>query len=366
MDEFIKKVIWKVLVLTLIVIIGLSARWYTLFSLPMIHLFKEPLFFSDLLNKPIILPYFISLFFAVSNLLLIWYIGRLKISNEAGVLAAFLYAISPWTVYTDVSGSIFTFLLFCILVLYTGWNKITSLIAVLVLIYSSILTWPIVAGFIFKDRRKIFFSSLVILLIPLIFIAKGNAAGFKNIVSNQVSIFSNVGILNAVNVFRGETLNTNFGFISKIVENRYTYFGENLVFNYTNHFVPITYFTPQYRLLEFSYNPPIFLGFIIPFFIGLYSLFKDGKISLLAPTLFLIIPSVISRVSPSFERLILVAPFIFLVIAVGIIQMVKSKRLIIQMVLIGITALIALQTVIIILDISIRENIRLTEFLKLK
>src|SRR3989344_4782012 len=174
------------------------------------------------------------------NLFLIFNILTKLVNYKVALLAGFLYGISPWTAYLEVSGSLYIVLLFILLIIYKTFLKL------LINKYMNI-------GLMF--------------LVILFFLYK----------FNEVGIFSNIGLINSVNEFRGETSKTIFAPIGKLVENRYIYLGEHVLFNILKQFTPATYFSNQAKLLDFSFSPPIFLGFLLPFFFGINVLFKELK-----------------------------------------------------------------------------------------
>ena len=200
----------------------------------------------------------------IVNLLLIFRITQRSQGIKVGLLAALLYAISPWAAYLEIAASPYIILLTFLLALYAGTQ-------------------------VFSITKKI--SLILILIIIVIFIYK----------FNQFTIFTNIGLLNSINEYRGETNQSVFAPIAKIIENKYIYFSEHLIFSILKQFTPSTYFTNQAHLLGFSFSPPIFLGFIIPFLLGLVKLIKmlpGNKISEVLLIFLLVLPSIVSKNSP--------------------------------------------------------------------
>ena len=180
-------------------------------------------------------------------------------------------------------------------------------------------------------------------------------------------VFSDIGLLNSVNEYRGETNQSVFDPIGKIIENKYIYFSEHILFNVLKQFTPSTYFSNQAHLLGFSFSPPIYLGFIIPFMFGLIKLIKffpkNRKYHLL-PFFFLLLPSIFSKNSPDLSRLVLIAPIVFAIVASGIWELILNyKRKKYAFLLLLTIFIVGIQFAITLVDIAIREPIRLQMFL---
>ncbi|MBU0999832.1 hypothetical protein KKE78_00350, partial [Patescibacteria group bacterium] len=168
------------------------------------------------------------IFAGLTNLVLIFYIIYRLANYKVGLLAALLYAVSPWLAYLEIAANPYVILLTFLLFFYMGAQ-------------------------VFNISKKLFL--MFVILAISIYIYR----------FNQMTIFSDVGLINSVNSFRGEISQTIFASLGRIIENRYIYLSEHLVFNILKQFTPATYFTNQVSLLGFSNSPPIYLGFIIPF-----------------------------------------------------------------------------------------------------
>lgn len=306
----------KYLLLIFILIIALSLRLYINYFIP--------------LNQQI------NLFFIVLgliNLILIFNIVQ-KIANyKVGLLSALLYAICPWTAYLELASSSYIFLLTLILVLYMGTQ-------------------------LFNIDKRLFL--IIIILGSTLFLYK----------YNQITIFSNIGLINAVNSFRGETSQTIFAPVGKFIENRYIYFSEHLLFNTLKQFTPATYFTNQVRLLGFSNTSPIYLGFLIPFLFGLLKLLRSiprNRILEIITGIFLIFPSILAKDSPDLSRLVLISPIIFFVISIGLYELILNyKKKVFRFLLFVTVFMVVLQFMVVISDIAAREPVRLQMFLNQK
>lgn len=306
----------KYLLLILILVTALSFRLYINYFIPV--------------NQQINLLFILL---GLLNLVLLFCIIQRLANYKIGLLAALLYAISPWTAYLELVSSPYIFLLSSILFLYLGIQ-------------------------IFNISKGIFL---------LLIIAIG---GFFLYRYNQITVFSNIGLINDVNSFRGETNQTFLSPLGKIIENRYIYLSEHLTFNILKQFTPATYFTNQVRLLGFSNSSPIYLGFIIPFVSGLLisaRLMPVNRISeIIAGTLF-ILPSILSKDSPDLSRLILISPIIFFVISISLYEFILNYRKKVFLFLLFLTVfMVVLQFLVTISDIAVREPVRLQMFLNQK
>ncbi|MBU1031656.1 hypothetical protein KKE03_01890 [Patescibacteria group bacterium] len=270
------------------------------------------------------------IFMGLANLILIFYIIQRLVNYKVGLLAALLYAISPWTAYLEIAANSYIILLTLLLVLYLGTQ-------------------------VFNISKK--FSLMLIFFTIAIFICK----------FNQITIFSDVGLINTVNSFRGEINQTIFVPLGKIIENRYIYLSEHLLFNTLKQFTPATYFTNQAQLLGFSNASPIYLGLIIPFLFGFIKFIKSiskSKISEVMIVIFLLLPSILSKDSPDLFRLVLVSPIIFFIISNGIYEFILNyKRKVFRFLLLLTVFMVILQFFATLSDIATREPVRLQMFL---
>ncbi|MDD5415716.1 MAG: glycosyltransferase family 39 protein [Candidatus Daviesbacteria bacterium] len=306
----------KYLLLILISVTALSFRFYINYFIPV--------------NQQINLLFILLGLF---NLILLFCIIQRLANYKIGLLAALLYAISPWTAYLELVSSPYIFLLSSILFLYLGIQ-------------------------IFNVSKGIFL---------LLIIAIG---GFFLYRYNQITVFSNIGLINDVNSFRGETNQTFLSPLGKIIENRYIYLSEHLTSNILKQFTPATYFTNQVRLLGFSNSSPIYLGFITPFLFGVLisvRLIPRKRISEIIAGALFILPSILSKDSPDLSRLILISPIIFFVISIGLYEFILNYRKKVFLFLLFLTVfMVVLQFLITISDIAVREPVRLQMFLDQK
>ncbi len=144
---------------------------------------------------------------------------------------------------------------------------------------------------------------------------------------NEIKIFSDPGLVNTVNRYQGAAGKEGYKNLARISENRYLFFAEYSALKYFTQLVPEAFFTPQYKLLGFSFSPPILLGFIIPFAYGLYKLLqKSNSRKILFISTLLVIPSVLANDLVSLNRLVLFSPVIIFIISFGLIYLYGLKK----------------------------------------
>ncbi len=358
-------------------------RLYVIFFVPLTPYVAEPILFSDLLGKPIFLSPYFKIGIGLINLMFIMLISKRLVTSKIWYIPAFLYTISPWNVYLETGGSLYILVLTFLMLMFVGFKFVKNnrlsfslvLIAASGMLYTSLLMWfalPLLIFGLFKlnffdaSKFKAYILGLFIICLPLIFASITNFQGLRNIFSNQVSVFSEVGLVNAVNTFRGEIAQTNFSIFGKLTENRYFYLSEHLVFNLLKHLTPVTYFTPEFKMFDFSFSPPLLLGFLLPFMFGLKNIFdfslKNKWVFLVI--LSLILPSILSKNSPDLNRLVLITPVMFVLIAEGFKTLITKKSVVYKLLLALTLIIVFSQLLTVISDIFLRENMRLFQIKK--
>lgn len=350
-------------------------------ALSPIHFAPNNLFIFELIGKQVNIPSAILFFLGAGNIILLWLISK-RIFAGFCLIPPIIYAISPWGSYLAVAGSFYIYLssllllaFYSILLIRSGRRFLGSILlagAMLAAMYSSLLLFlvlPIVfiLLIIFKITPLIsskLLISLIILLSPLLFFIYGNMSGFKNIINNEIKIFEDPGLLNMVNSYQGAAKQENLGKLAKLSENRYIFFSEYILLKFTKQFVPSTIFTPQEKLLNFSFSPPIYLGFLIPFAFGLYQILKssDFKKLLFLSTL-LITPSILGKPMVDLNRLFIFMPAITLVTTFGLIHLYKQRnKKKIAIFLVITIFLVIFQALVTISDIQLREKDRFIKY----
>lgn len=354
-----------------------------MFFLPLTSVVSENVLFSELINHPIFINSAIGIAFGLANLLLIMLVSKKLINSGIWYIPPLIYAVSPWTIYLEIGGSLYIPIVACLLLIFISIKLMKQNTKGLILlisassamIYISILMWEMFPFLIFSllklklidvKRLKNYLLYLTIICLPVFFLIFINVKGVKNIFSNQVSIFSEVGLINAVNSYRGETIQTKFATIGKFVENRYFYLSEHFIFNLLKHFSPSAYFTQEFKMFDFSFSPPIMLGFLLPFIFGLkrvIKLYLKNK-WLFLMIISLILPSILSKNSPDHNRLILIAPAMFIVIGIGFKDLLTRKSAVYKLLLVFTFILIVTQLFTFVSDVFLREGIRFHQIIK--
>lgn len=344
---------------------------------PIRLLFQKPFFF-ELAEFNFKFPLWIFFLFNLMNILLLWFICRAFFSKRKALIPVLLFALSPWSAYLTVAGSFYIILTTFVLLTILGILKIrvgnyTIGVALFILgnllsLYSSIILLLVFPFFVLGLMKfkilsikdiKIIIILIIFFCLPLIFLLLKNTAGVKNIYQSQVTIFSDPGLISAVNNFQGEVHQRGLNFLARAIENRYIYFGEYITLKAFKNITPATYFTPQEKLLKFSFTPPIFLGLLIPFLYGLFLVLSSPifRMYLILST-FLIVPSFLSSSLVDLNRLVLFKPVIILITGLGLIKLGGKRRLLYLTII-----LVLFQLGVTIFDINHREYLRYERYL---
>ncbi len=319
-------------ILTLIFSIFVLSLGYATNILYPYHFNAQNLFILDLLGFSFQFP--ILIFFSLSfvNILLFGLISCNIFPSKFRFYPLLIFSLTPIFHYLTVTGSFYIYVLTFILLSVYGLILIKNehptlgrnlfLISSLISIYSSLPLAIMYIFAIFISKQK-FVVILIFLLgfLPLILISFQKQHAFRNIYQNQITIFANPGLLSESNRLQGDSKKAGFTYLSKLSENRYLYLSKHVTLKFLNHFSPAVYFTAQEKLLGFSFTPPIFLSFLIPFIIGLFAAINQPKIrKYLLYSLVLIIPSLLSQKIIDINRLVLIFPVIVGIISLGFIN----------------------------------------------
>lgn len=335
-----------------------------------IQLHSQKPFFLELTELNFRIPLWIFFIFNSINILLLYFIGRVFFHKKYAFIVSLIFAMSPWSAYLTVAGSFYIILQTFILLIVLGIlrREMKLIIAgILLSIYSSIILLMIMPPFFIglikfkllnREIAKKTITAVLILSLPLILLGFSNIAGLKNIYQNQVTIFSGPGLMTAVNNFQGETKKEDLNILARIIENKYIYFGEYIILKIFKNLVPATFFTPQEKLLNFSFTPPIFIALLIPFLFGLFKVLNSAALrKIFILSLALIIPSLLSKSLVDLNRLSLFMPVVILIISLGLIEIKFKKSLFL------ISLLVLLQLSITLFDINQREYLRYERYL---
>ena len=351
-------------------------RLFILRYIPIRGLYLGSPFLADLLGKGFLIPLWLIILSDVLNLVLLLIVGEKILGKNYGFLAPVFYAISPWPAYLSLSGSIYIFILFGVLLFYLGLTLIKEdqnflgtafiLLGLGITVYSNssmlfvlpFLLWGAYkSGQFTKKKSKAIITLLPLVLLPIIFFSALHQDSLRQIAAKDISLFDEVGLINSVNAFRGEVSSAGYPILGKLIENKITYLGRHVIFNTLTTFAPYTYFTQQFKLLGFSFTPPIFLGLLIPFLYAITLMFKIKveKRYLFLLTLPLLAPTILRTYSPDLNSLVLILPTILFISSWGTEELIKNrKRLFVVIVIV----LIFLQGSTTLFDISTREPIR--------
>lgn len=341
-------------------------------------------FFFDLIDLNVIIPFWFIYFIGSINIFLIWMIAKRFIVGHLTLIPVLIYCLSPWSFYLVVTNSFYVYLVMFTLIIFQGilliksrrfkWGTAAFILGSILFLYSSALSifiYPmLIAGLSlikFASFKQIQFSLFVIsfLCLPLLIANFKNQAGTGNIYNNQVALFKDPGHMNSVNVFQGESRKAGYGFLAKLEENRYIYFSKYALLKAIKHFIPSTYFTSQEGLLRFSFSPPVYFGFLIPFLYGLYLIFKSPTLRKgLAVSFILLIPSFFSKSLVNLDRLVLFEPVIVFVISLGMIKIIQNrKERIFKLMVFLIIFFVSIQFLVTVFDINFREYARYERYL---
>ncbi|EKD89955.1 MAG: hypothetical protein ACD_32C00110G0011 [uncultured bacterium] len=338
-------------------------------------------FILELLDKRVELLPGLLLMMGAGNIILLWLISKRFFSSPYYFLPSIIYALSPWSSYLIAAGSFYIYLLFLLLIIFYGlillksgcrfWGTILTAVVTAITLYSSFFLFVILpvsfTGIVilkvisFKEFKNTIIL-LIILTFPLLIYISGNYPGLRNIFFSEINVISDPGLLNAVNKYQGAARSKGLGGLAKISENKYIFLTEYLFLKYAKSFVPATYFTPAEKLLNFSFSPPIYLGFLIPFLYGLYKFLNPSilrKILLLSTVL--VIPSVLAKPLVDLNRLVLFAPVVIFVISYGYVKMIEQKEKTKFLILLSIV-IIVFQLFVTFFDIQARERDRFVKY----
>ena len=265
-----------------------------------------------------------AVFVNILNTFLILLISGKVFQNRYVLVAPFIYAVSPWSNYLAVAGSLSIYILFVVLL----------------------------CGYIFVIKpklRPIVFALMVLGFIVVSFLSK-----------DIVKVFSDPGLFDTINRYQGQAGLVGLSKLAKLSENRYVASFVYLLLKFTKNFAPSVFFTSEAKLLGFSFTPPLFLGFLIPFSLGLYELAKTKKLNILIVCFsVLTIPAVLSRQIVDLNRLVLVLPIVVFVISYGLVYIHKNRnKQVFRWLFILTIVIVVFQTFLTLYDIRAKEELR--------
>lgn len=343
------------------------------------HYSAQNLLFAELLHKLVYIKDAPYILFPLLFLTLFWLISKKIFKKNLVYIPVLIFLVSPWMWYLAFAYSFYIFLfslvlpiVYGVILLRSGDKAFGNIFVVLgsfIAMYSSSLffifipisiTIMVISKVVSLKQFKTSIVLLFILVLPLLFLIVKNNSAFKSNFVYEVQIFSDPGLLNSINRYQGAATEAGFKNLARISENKYIFYAEYFLGKYASQMVPETLFTPQYKLLGFSFNPPILLGFLIPFGYGLYKLLQNPKARriLLISTL-LVIPSVLAKDLVSLNRLILFCPVVIIVISYGLIQFYENRKNNTARIFLILTLILVIfQLIVVLADIKVRETQR--------
>lgn len=357
----------------LLIDIYLIFSWWLFINLYYYPFFGNQLLIFELAKKSFNLPVGVIFFCSCLNIFLLHQIIKQKFSPKVAFLSAFLYSISSWTIYLGFFNSVYILCLFWLLLF--SWstqlkNKLGNVIpfvAILGGLITSFFLWIVFPGLFLlilvnSPKKQVAVKYLLVFFLAiflLIIVYLRSLSELKVQTLNQIGLFQNIASVALVNKYQGEDKMAGIGNLGQVSDNRYSYFLEYFIYNLLVHFFPVTYFTPDFSLLSFSYSPPILFGFLLPTLVGLKEvIIKLGFKNFLIIFLSLILPSVLSEHGPDLNKLVLVSPLIFLLIGVGVAHLWEKKA---KVLLGALILLVVFQQLMVISDIYLREPLRINK-----
>lgn len=369
-----------------IIIILLIHQVFTVFlraNLFPIHYLNQNLLFLDLIHKNLFFSYPILFVVDALNIIIFWFLGRKFFKHPYSFLPALIYSVSPWGSYLAASGSNYIFYLFLVLINIYGLTLIKSnkikiggflvVISFVFAIYCStflLMIFPlvylclIITNFISVKELRVYLFVVVLFVIPLVCLIFKNKLAVGNIIANEVGIFSDPGLINTVNSFRGEAMDEHLGLLAKLSENKYIFSVEYVFVKFVRHLVPSTFFTSEEKLLGFSFSPPLYLGFLIPFVFGVCEqLKKKTNRTLLLISCLLIVPSLMVKAPVDLARLLIFVPVVIFFISLGFVRLFEKFKTRSFRYLLAVTfVFLVCQLVLTITDIRVRERVRFERY----
>ncbi len=377
-----KKVSKAPVILELVILFQLGIAWYIYYVTHFVKLAGQSIFITDLIGNSVIPPIWSFYLAEIISTLFIWLISQKYFKGYWTVLPAVIFGLSLWPAYlvaAQGNGIITLSLLLGLAYAFIRWQEHKwpvwpmALFLISLYLFSFLIApaiWIIIGllsmtGIINKKERLQLILVAVLMYLPVFFGAIYNREGLINILSQQMALFSDPGLLNGVNTFKGESQQAGHNFLSKISENKYLYIPEYLLLKTLKHFSLSTYFSDQEKLLGFSISPPLYFGLMIPFLYGIYAAFKRNLPlkNLLLITIPLAIPSIIAPAQVNLPRLILVMPAIVFFISFGFRSLyLKREHILTKLVLSTVIIIVLAQFAVSIIDISLREYSRFQRY----
>ena len=360
---------------------------WTLIGYPFVDMI--PQFFLGTNDFSIRLPSALS---GVIGVILVYFIAEILFSRnkKISLLAALVYAISPWNIYFSRLGleynlalTVFLFGLLCFLRYVYVNNKKDSLLIFSVILFSltELIYYPYVIFipifliglfFLFKSiiirNKKLpwviaIFVFSTLLLVYIIFLG-------SIVEASTQSIFNDRGVIyDRVEKFRTDNSNEPV-FLQRILHTKYLGVPYQMAQNYASAFSPGFLFDRGGDKIErdIGYFGKLYLIDALFLLVGFAAIFYKREKTILFLCLWLIaapVASAITKGAPSSSRLFMLMPLFTLIIAYGMNQLLISLRgnLIKKILLIFVTGLFLLNFVFFIDAYFIHLNYQRVRFL---
>ncbi len=282
------------------------------------------------------------------NTFFFWATAKRFLRGNLSLIPPAIYAISPWGNYLSAMGSIYILSLFMVLLVLYGLVILRS--------GESRIFWTKAVGLLAGIS--------VLVAVPLVFLSEKGVYDFRKAAVKEIKIFSDPGLINNVESFQVEVGESGLGSLSKFAENRYINSVEYVFLKYVKNLTPSTFFTPQEKLLNFSFSPPIYFGFIFPFLYGLYLVLRSPvfRKRFFVGTI-LVTPSLLAGKMVDLNRLVIFSPVVIFVISYGLIAMFEGRKNRTLHAFLAISAfLLVVQVAITFLDIGTKEQDRYIKY----
>lgn len=151
--------------LLLIIVLSILFRIYLVLFLFPVRIISEQIFILQLFSIDIIIPIWIIFLIGLGNLILLWLIGNRLFNNTVGLVTALLYAISPWTAYSEAAGSIYVVVLCGLLISAYGllqsnnkYGILFIVFGILLSLYLSLTSWFVIPWLIIGIFKQNYLS----------------------------------------------------------------------------------------------------------------------------------------------------------------------------------------------------------------
>lgn len=300
--------------------------------------------FFDLNSLAVRLP---SAIFGVLSIFAIYALARRIFSEKVGYAAAFLFAISPWSIglsRVGIESNVAIFFILVSLLLLTKFKESANyllaglfFLILTVYTYAAYTLFAFLALFVFaifyrKDLLKLkqkliyLFIFVVVLLSPIL--ARNLTAQTR---FSQVGLTSNInsiGLIDNLNAERGACLKAYPSIVCRVINNKPVLFAHEFARNYLSHFSPnFIYFTGTDTQYSILYKRGLGYAFgIILVAIGISSIIKSRrKEGYLILSMFLLAPLPDALTGDgNYSRSSIMLPFLIIIEGAGLAILLKS------------------------------------------